>query len=63
MTLPSGPLRWGADVREELAERAAIILDGVFRGDPECYPEAWRMAVRCVRLRVDRESRIVYPAQ
>lgn len=62
MTLPSDPLRWDPAAREELEERASLILDGCFRGDPEAWPEAWRMAIRCVRLRVDRERAIVYPA-
>jgi hypothetical protein len=60
--LPADPLRWDPDAREELQERACLILDGCFGGDDEAWPEAWRMAVRCVRVRVDRERRIVYPA-
>jgi hypothetical protein len=59
--LPTNPLDWDQTAREELAERAAIILDGCFRGDPACCPEAHRMAVRCVRFRVDRERGLVFP--
>jgi hypothetical protein len=60
--LPTNPLDWDQTAREELSERAALILDGCFHGDPACYPEAHRMAVRCVRMRVDRERGLVFPA-
>lgn len=62
MTLPADPLRWDPGALDELRERAAIIHEGAFHCDPEAWPEAWRMAVRCVRLRVDRERGIVFPA-
>jgi hypothetical protein len=62
MSLPADPLRWDPDAYFELKERAALMLDGCFHGDERAWPEAWRMAVRCVRLRVDRERGIVYPA-
>ena len=62
MTLQPDPLRWDPEAREELDERAALILDGCFRGDPAAWPEAWRMAVKCTRYRIDRERGIVFPA-
>lgn len=55
-------MRWDPDALEEMEERAALILDGCFRGDERAIPEARRMAVRCVRLRVDRDRGIVFPA-
>ena len=62
MTLPVDPLQWSPDLREELQERACLVLDGCFHGDDAAWPEAWRMAVKCTRYRVDRERGIVFPA-
>ncbi len=62
MTLPVDPLLWSPEARDELADRAAIIWDGAFRCDEASWPEAYRMAVRCVRFRIDREARVIYPA-
>jgi len=62
VTLPSDPLRWSPEALDELRDRAAIIWEGAFRCDEASWPEAYRMAVRCVRVRVDRAERVVYPA-
>jgi len=62
MMLPENVAAWSPEALDELADRAAIIWDGCFRCDEAAWPEAQRMAVRCVRMRVDRERRVVFPA-
>lgn len=59
MTLDPSPLRWPEALREEWAERSAIVEydgEGCSRGAAEA------MAAAQIRRRVEREGRVVFPA-
>ena len=56
------PVEWSPEAIDACIDHACHLWDACFQCDEASWPEAQRMAVRCVRLRVDRENRVVYPA-